>query len=89
MYGADLRLNMDAFGELFVGYSLIWAEAASTVDAAIEVAHAGGGGFFTSGVTGIYLNERGNNAGDMQGNGHVHNVLAQYDFSLSTLIGTS
>jgi hypothetical protein len=87
VYGADLRLNMDAFGEFFVGYSLIWAEAASTVDAAIEVAHAGGGGFFTSGVTGIYLNERGNNAGDMQGNGHVHNVLAQYDFSLSTLIG--
>ena len=87
VYGADLRLNMDAFGEFFVGYSLIWAEYASTVDAAIEVAHAGGGGFFTSGVTGVYLNERGNNAGDLQGNGHVHNVLAQYDFSLSTLIG--
>lgn len=87
VYGADLRLNLDAFGEFFVGYSLIWAEYASTVDAAIEVAHAGGGGFFTSGVTGVYLNERGNNAGDLQGNGHVHNVLAQYDFSLSTLIG--
>lgn len=87
VYGADLRLNMDAFGELFVGYSLVWAEYASTVDAAIEVAHAGGGGFFTSGVTGVYLNERGNNAGDLQGNGHLHNVLAQYDFSLSTLIG--
>jgi hypothetical protein len=87
VYGADLRLNMDAFGEFFVGYSLVVAEYASTVDAAIEVAHAGGGGFFTSGVTGVYLNERGNNAGDMQGNGHVHNVLAQYDFSLSTLIG--
>jgi hypothetical protein len=87
VYGADLRLNMDAFGEFFVGYSLVVAKYASTVDAAIEVAHAGGGGFFTSGVTGVYLNERGNNAGDMQGNGHVHNVLAQYDFSLSTLIG--
>jgi hypothetical protein len=87
VYGSDLRLNMDAFGEFFVGYSLIVAEYASTVDAAIEVAHAGGGGFFTSGVTGVYLNERGNNAGDLQGNGHVHNVLAQYDFSLSTLIG--
>jgi len=87
VYGADLRLNMDAFGEFFVGYSLVVAEYASTVDAAIEVAHAGGGGFFTSGVTGVYLNERGNNAGDMQGNGHIHNVLAQYDFSLSTLIG--
>jgi hypothetical protein len=87
VYGADLRLNMDAFGEFFVGYSLVWAEYASTVDAAIEVAHAGGGGFFTSGVTAVYLNERGNNAGDLQGNGHVHNVLAQYDFSISTLIG--
>jgi hypothetical protein len=87
VYGADFRYNMDAFGEFFIGYSLVVAKYASTVDAAIEVAHAGGGGFFTSGVTGIYLNERGNNAGDMQGNGHVHNVLAQYDFSLSTIIG--
>ena len=87
VYGADLRLNMDAWGEFFVGYSLVWAKYASTVDAAIEVAHAGGGGFFSSGVTGIYLNERGNNAGTMQGNGHVHNIQAQYDFSLSTIIG--
>ncbi len=87
VYGADLRLNMDAMGEFFVGYSLVVAEYASTVDGAIEVAHAGGGGFFTSGVTGVYLNERGNNAGDLQGNGHVHNMQAQYDFSLSTIIG--
>ncbi len=87
IYGADLRLNMDAWGEFFVGYSLVVANYASTVDGAIEVAHAGGGGFFSSGVTGIYLNERGNSAGTMQGNGHVHNVQAQYDFSLSTIIG--
>jgi hypothetical protein len=87
IYGADLRLNMDAWGEFFVGYSLVVAQSASTVDGAIEVAHAGGGGFFSSGVTGIYLNERGNSAGTMQGNGHVHNVQAQYDFSLSTIIG--
>jgi hypothetical protein len=78
---------MDAWGEFFLGYSLVWAKYASTVDAAIEVAHAGGGGFFSSGVTGIYFNERGDSAGTMQGNGHVHNVQAQYDFSLSTIIG--
>jgi hypothetical protein len=87
VYGADVRLRLDAWGEMFLGYSLIWASYASTVDAAIEVAHAGGGGFFTSGVTGVYLNERGDNAGTMQGNGHVHNVAFQYDFSLSTIIG--
>jgi hypothetical protein len=87
VYGADLRLNMDAWGEFFIGYSLVVAKYASTVDAAIEVAHAGGGGFFTSGVTGVYLNERGNNAGDLQGNGNVQNAAFQYDFSLSTIIG--
>lgn len=89
VYGADLRLNMDAWGELFAGYSLVVAEYASTVDGAIEVAHAGGGGFFNSGITGVYLNERGNNAGTLEGNGHVHNVMVQYDFSLSTIIGPS
>jgi hypothetical protein len=87
VYGADMRLKMDAWGEFYVGYSLVVAKYASTVDSAIEVAHAGGGGFFNSGITGIYLNERGNNAGDMQGNGHLHNAQAQYDFSLSTIIG--
>ena len=87
VYGADLRFNMDAWGEFFVGYSLVGAVDASTVDGAIEVAHAGGGGFFTSGVTGVYLNERGNSAGTLEGNGQVHTIQAQYDFSLSTIIG--
>jgi hypothetical protein len=87
VYGADVRFNMDAWGELFLGYALINAKDASTVDGAIEVAHAQGGGFFTSGVTGVYLNERGTNAGTLEGNGQVHVIQAQYDFSLSTIIG--
>lgn len=87
VYGADLRLNMDVWGELYAGYSLVVAQYASTVAPAIEVAHAAGGGFFTSGVTGVYLNERGNSAGTLEGNGHVHNLSLQYDFSLSTIIG--
>lgn len=87
LYGADVRFDMGVWGELFVGYSLMDAKNASTVDGAIEGPHAYGGGFFTSGVTGVYLNERGNNAGTLQGNGQVHTVAAQYDFSLSTIIG--
>ncbi len=87
VYGADLRLDFSAFGELAMAYSMIVADYASTVDGAIEVAHAFGGGFFNSGVTGVYLNERGNSAGTQEGNGSVHSAQAQYDFSLSTLIG--
>lgn len=87
VFGADLRFDLGFAGELAMAYSLVVAENAATVDGAIEVSHAFGGGFFSSGLTGVYLNERGNSAGTNEGNGQLHSFQAQYDFSLSTLLG--
>lgn len=51
VYGGDVRLDANAFGYLYLGFSHISASDALTVAPAIEVLHAYGGGEFTTGLT--------------------------------------
>jgi len=54
VYGGDLRLDANAFGYLYLGYSHISAKDSLTVAPAIEVLHAYGGGEFSLGLTNNY-----------------------------------
>jgi hypothetical protein len=68
------------------------ASHAVTVAPAFEVIHANGGGFFKSGVTHQYLNEKSrwdsHDVASRGGNGAVDTIEAQWNLSLSSLIGS-
>lgn len=81
--GADVRLHGNAFGELYAGFSHIYASNARTVAPAIEVLHSFGGGEFSLGVTSNYLDGPTKTS---NGNGAVDSLSAQYDFSLANLL---
>jgi hypothetical protein len=96
VYGAEVRLDANMFGYLYLGYSHINADDAVTVAPAIEVLHSYGGGEFTLGVTDNYLDSLGCTpvvAGTAPaanrcsgGNGDVDSVLGQYEFSFANLM---
>jgi hypothetical protein len=54
VYGGDVRLDFNAFGYLYAGFSHIAANDVVTVAPAIEVLHAYGGGEFSLGMTNNY-----------------------------------
>jgi hypothetical protein len=95
-FGAELRLDANMWGYLYLGYSRINADDAVTVAPAIEVLHSYGGGEFTLGVTDNYLDSRGCTpvvAGQPRtadrcsgGNGSVDTILAQYELSIANLL---
>ena len=86
--GADVVLNTAMAGRLFIGASHIIADKAVTVAPVIEVIHAYGGGFFKSGITHQYLNERENwdNPLIADGDGSVSTLSFQWDLSVASLI---
>lgn len=86
--GADIVLNTAMAGRLFIGGSHIIADKAVTVAPVIEVIHAYGGGFFKSGITHQYLNERMNWDNPMiaDGDGSVSTLSFQWDLSIASLI---
>ena len=96
VYGAEVRLDANMFGYLYLGYSHIAADDAVTVAPAIEVLHSYGGGEFTLGVTDNYLDSVGCTAvvagtppaanRCSGGNGGVNSVLGQYEFSFANLM---
>ncbi len=81
--GADIRVTNTLAGDLYLGFSHIGATNAATVSGAIEVLHAGGGGEFSLGVKGNYLDGKTQSS---KGNGAVNTLLMQYDFSLANLL---
>ncbi len=89
--GIDAVLNTAALGRIFLGVSRVFADHAVTVAPAIEVIHAYGGGFFKSGITHQYLNEKsGWDSYEVMsggGNGTVDTIEGQWDMSLSSIIG--
>lgn len=90
--GADFVFNTSMAGRLFVGASHIIAKHAVTVAPAIEVLHAFGGGFFKSGVTHQYLNQRDqwdasyDSTRGKDGNGTISTLAFQWDLSIASLI---
>ncbi len=89
--GIDAVFNTAALGRIFLGGSYVMADHAVTVAPAYEVIHAYGGGFFKSGVTHMYFNERSRwDSYDVMsagGNGTILTGEAQWDLNLSSLIG--
>lgn len=89
--GADMVFNTSSLGRIFIGGSYLTAEHAVNVAPAIEVLHAFGGGFFKSGVTHLYFNEKSRwddpEVMARGGNGRIVTAEAQWDVSLSSLIG--
>jgi hypothetical protein len=81
--GADVRIRGNAYGELYAGYSHIYASNARSVAPAIEVLHSYGGGEFGLGVTSNYLDGPTKQS---KGNGAVDSLSLQYDFSLANLL---
>ena len=53
--GADVRAELGPFGYIYGAYSHVGADYALSVSRAIEVMHASGGGEFSLGVVGNYL----------------------------------
>jgi hypothetical protein len=90
--GLDAVLTPGVLGRFFLGVSRIMASHAITVAPAFEVIHASGGGFFKSGVTHQYLNENSNwetyDTMSQGGNGHVDTIEAQWNLSISSLVGS-
>lgn len=90
--GADFVFNTSMAGRLFVGASHIIANHAVTIAPAIEVIHAFGGGYFKSGITHQYLNERDqwdqayDSTKGKDGNGTISTVSVQWDLSIASLI---
>jgi hypothetical protein len=81
--GGDVRLRGNMYGELYAGYSHIYAKSANVVAPAIEVLHANGGGEFSLGVTSNYLDGPTKSS---HGNGAVDSLSLQYDFSVANLL---
>ncbi len=90
--GLDAVLTPGVLGRFFLGVSRIMASHAVTVAPAFEVIHANGGGFFKSGVTHQFFNEKSrwdNHAvASRGGSGHIDTIEAQWNLSLSSLIGS-
>jgi len=74
--GADARLTMGRFGHLYAGYAFTKANDARSVSSVLRVLNAPGG----PGLIRAYL---GPNSG---GNGALHTLGAQYDFSLGNAL---
>jgi hypothetical protein len=81
--GADARLRLNMYGELYAGFSHIYANNSRTVAPAIEVLHSFGGGEFSLGVTSNYLDGPTKSS---NGNGTVDSLSLQYDFSLANFL---
>lgn len=81
--GADLRVRGNAYGELYAGFSHVYANNARSVAPAIEVIHSFGGGEFGLGITSNYLDDR---TAQSNGNGSVDTLSLQYDFSVANLL---
>lgn len=81
--GADLRVRGNAYGELYAGFSHVYANNARTVAPAIEVIHSFGGGEYSLGITSNYLDGR---LKQSNGNGTVDTLSLQYDFSVANLL---
>ncbi len=88
--GPEIKWETGTFGLFYLGYSLVQAKNALTVGPALEVIHANGGGEFGLGVTNNYLDNPRCKAAKGEcssgGNGTVHNIEFQYEFSLMNLI---
>lgn len=81
--GGDLRLRLNRGGYYYAAYSYVRADKAKVVGPAIEVIHATGGGQYTVGITGNYLDgPRSQSNGD----GAVHTVMAQIEHSVRKAI---
>lgn len=91
LLGADVVFDTSTFGRFFLGYSHITAKHAVTVAPAFEAVHANGGGFFKSGFTHQYFNERTSWEDPVVlsegGNGTLDTFAFQWDFSLASLLG--
>ncbi len=90
--GAEIVWNAP-FARWWAGGSYLIADHAVTLDAAYELLHANGGGFFNMGVTHQYFVERQNwenaqmNVQSNGGNGNIATFATQVDTSLSSLFG--
>lgn len=91
LLGADVVFDTATFGRFFLGFSHITAKHAVTVAPAFEAVHANGGGFFKSGITHQYFNERTSWEDpavlSQGGNGTLDTFAFQWDFSLASLLG--
>jgi hypothetical protein len=87
--GPELKIETGTFGLFYFGYSMIKAKNALTVGPAVEVLHSNGGGEFGLGVTNNFLDNPQCNAAKGEcssgGNGTVHNLSFQYEFSYMNL----
>jgi hypothetical protein len=86
--GPELAIRNTLIGELYLGFSRIQAKNALAVNDVVEAIHAGGGGTFSQGVVGNYLDgpKRSSTMSPSGGNGSVNTLLLQYDFSLQNLL---
>ena len=76
VYGADLRVDAERFGVLFLGANYTKLTDASTVGNVVSVLNAGGG----AGITRMFLGPAS------RGNGSLSVLGAQYEFSLAKLL---
>lgn len=81
--GGDARLMNTLIGSLYAGYSHVGCSSCATVADAVEVIHSYGGGEFSLGIKGNYLDGP---SARSNGNGQVDTFLMQYDFSLANLL---
>ncbi len=88
--GPEFKWETGAFGLIYLGYSFINAKNALTVSPAVELLHSNGGGEFALGVTNNFLDNPQCNPAKGEcssgGNGQVHTLEFQYEFSLMNLI---
>jgi hypothetical protein len=78
--GADIKVDTNIGGMLYLGWSYAKADHGKTVAPAIEFIHSFGGGDFNLGFVDNYLEGPTRKSG---GNGHVQTLLGQYEFSLT------
>ncbi len=74
--GADVRLSMQRFGHLYLGYALTSAQTARSVSGVLRVLNAQGG----LGLMREYFGEEG------EGTGRLNTFGGQYDFSLGNFL---
>lgn len=90
VFGPEVKWETGPFGLIYLGYALTSAKDSLTVSAANEQIHAYGGGEFALGVTNNYLDNPACNPSKGEcstgGNGKVHTLSAQYEFSLQNLL---
>jgi hypothetical protein len=88
IFGPELAVRNTLIGELYLGFSRIQAKNAIVVNDVVEVIHSGGGGVFSQGITGNYLDgpKKSSTMSPSGGNGSINTLLLQYDFSLQNLL---